>query len=101
MVGEVDELEEDVGWTISCVASVIHVEEWELEEELVDKPGTTIGNEVLCVALYPNTVFNEDVVFDHWSIRKSIRVHRKAFRAMTAGVFLRTFNVKNISISLT
>ena len=34
MVGEVDELEEDV---------VMDVEEGNLEEELVDKPGTTIG----------------------------------------------------------
>ena len=28
-----------------------------LEEELVDKPG--VRNEVLRIALYPNTVFNE------------------------------------------
>ena len=38
MVGEVDELEEDVG----C-QGVMDVEEGKLEEELVDKPGTTIG----------------------------------------------------------
>ena len=43
VVGEVDELEEDVGWSISCLKGVIHVEEGKLEEELVDKPGTTIG----------------------------------------------------------
>ena len=43
MVGEVDELEEDVGWSISCLEGVIDVEEGELEEELADKPGTTIG----------------------------------------------------------
>ena len=36
---EVDELEEDVGWLHSC----LEVEGWELEEELADKPGTTIG----------------------------------------------------------
>ena len=35
------------------------VEEGKLEEELVDKPGTHDRNEVLRVALYPNTVFNE------------------------------------------
>ena len=59
-------------------------------------------NEVLCVALYPNTVFNEMCFFDRWSIHKSIRVHRKAFRAIkTAGVSSRTFIVKNISNSLT
>ena len=34
------------------------VEEGKLEEQLDDKPGTTIGTK-FCVALYPNTVFNE------------------------------------------
>ena len=43
MDGEVDELEEDVGWSISCLEGVMDVEEGKLEEELVDKPGTTIG----------------------------------------------------------
>ena len=43
MVGEVDELEEDVGRSISCLEGVVDVEEGKLEEELVDKPGTTIG----------------------------------------------------------
>ena len=43
VVGEVDELEEDVGSSISCLEGVIDVEECELEEELDDKPGTTIG----------------------------------------------------------
>ena len=43
MVGEGDELEEDVGWSISCLEGVMDVEESKLEEELVDKPGTTIG----------------------------------------------------------
>ena len=31
VVGEVDVLEEDVGWSISCLEGVIDVEEWELE----------------------------------------------------------------------
>ena len=35
------------------------VEEGKLEEELVDKPGTTIGTKFSNVALSPNTVFNE------------------------------------------
>ena len=43
MGGEVDELEEDVGWSISCLEGVMDVEEGKLEEELVDKTGTTIG----------------------------------------------------------
>ena len=40
---EVDELEEDVGRSMSCFEGVIDVEEGKLEEELADKPGTTIG----------------------------------------------------------
>ena len=40
---EVDELEEDVGWSISCLKGVKDVEDGMLEEELIDKPGTTIG----------------------------------------------------------
>ena len=48
MVGEVDELEEDAGSSISCLENVmdaaeIKLEEIKLEEELVDKPRTTIG----------------------------------------------------------
>ena len=43
MVGEVDELEEDVGWSISSLEGVMDVEEGKFEEELVDKPRTTIG----------------------------------------------------------
>ena len=42
MVGEVDALEEDVE-SISCLEGVMDVEEGKLEDELVDKPGTTIG----------------------------------------------------------
>ena len=58
MDGEIDELEEDVGWSISCLEGVMDAEEGKLEEEVVDKPRTTIGTK-FCVALYPNTVFNE------------------------------------------
>ena len=43
MVGEVDELEEDLAWSISSLEGVMDVEESKLEEELVDKPGITIG----------------------------------------------------------
>ena len=43
-----------------------------------------------------------DVVFDHWSIRRNTRFHRKSFPSDgTAGVFSRTFIVKNISNSFT
>ena len=57
VVGDVDELEEDVGWSFSCLEGVIDVEEWELEEELADKPATTIGTKFSVIALYSNTVF--------------------------------------------
>ena len=63
MVGDVDELEEDVGWSISCLDGVMDVEEGKLEEELVEKNRNHDRNEVLCVALYPNTFFYWDVVF--------------------------------------
>ena len=46
MVGEVDELEEDVGLSISCLEGVMDVEGSNLEEELVDKPGTMIGTKL-------------------------------------------------------
>ena len=42
-VGDEDELEEDVEQCLSCLEGVIDVEEGKLEEELVDKPGDTIG----------------------------------------------------------
>ena len=54
-VGEEDEDEEDE-W-LSCFIGVLEVDE-DAEEELV-KPGTHDRNEVLRIALYPNTVFNE------------------------------------------
>ena len=56
MGGELDELEEDLGWSISCLEDVTDIEEGKLEEELVKKPETTKGTEVLRVALYPNPV---------------------------------------------
>ena len=43
LVGEVDELEEHVEQCLSCLENVLEVDWKEPEEELVDKPGTTIG----------------------------------------------------------
>ena len=44
LVGEEDELEEDVEQCLSCLEGVMDVEEGKLEEEeLVDKPKTTTG----------------------------------------------------------
>ena len=55
-VGEEDELEEDDEQWLPCLAGVLEVDESDPEDEL-DKPGTTVGNEVLRVARYPNPVF--------------------------------------------
>ena len=52
-----------------------------LEEELSDKPGNHDWYEVFSITLYLNTIFWWDVVFDRWSTRMSVRVHRKAFLA--------------------
>ena len=40
---EVDGLEEHLECSISCLKGVMGVEAEKLEEELADKPGTTIG----------------------------------------------------------
>ena len=45
--------------------------------------------------------FEWEVVFDHWSIRRNTRFHRKAPSDNTAGVLSWTFIVKNIFNSLT
>ena len=100
VVGEVDELEEDVGWSISCLEGVMDVEEGKLEEELVDKPGTTIGTKfsVLQIIRIPSLMR----FLDHWSIRKEYPFSSQSFPSdKTAGVFSRTFRVKNVSNSLT
>ena len=80
VVGEVDELEEDVGLLFFCLEGVFDVEEWELDEELADKPGTTIGTKfsVLHCSRIP---FLMMCFFDRWSTSKNIRFHRKTFRA--------------------
>ena len=48
MVGEVDELEEDVGWSISCLEGVMDVEEGKLEGGVVDKLGTIMATCFTC-----------------------------------------------------
>ena len=95
MDGEVDELVEDVGWSISCLEGVMCVEEGKLEEELVDKPRTTIGTKfsVLHCIRIP---FSMRCGFDHWSIHRSIRVHRKAFPAIELLAYPRGLSVSRI-----
>ena len=56
------------------------VEEGKLEEELVDKPGTTIGTKFSVLHCIRIPFFLREVVFDRSSTRMSIRVHRKDCR---------------------
>ena len=58
-LGDKDELEEDDEEWLSCLESVLDVDESDPEDEFVDKPGTTIGTKFLRVAWNPNPVFNE------------------------------------------
>ena len=51
-------------------------------------------NEVLRVTLYPNPVFEWDVVFDRWSTHKNIRFHRKAFRVIDCWRILEDFHCR-------
>ena len=64
VVGEEDGLEEDVE-RISCFESIIVVERSELEEELVEKPRTTIGTK-FSVSHCIRIPFWWDVVFGRW-----------------------------------
>ena len=96
MVGEVDELEEDVGRSISCLEG-----EGKLEEEPVDKPGTTIGTKVSvlhCIRI----PFSMRCGF--WPLIHSYEYpcSSQSFPSgKTAGESSRTFIVKNITNSLT
>ena len=86
IVGDEDELEEDVEQWLSCLESVCEV--W-----LIRSWGRTRWqawnhdrDEVLRFALYPNLVFNEMCFFDHWSIHKNIRFSSQSFPSgSTAG----------------
>ena len=101
VVGEVDELEEDVGWLRTCLEGVIDVEEWELDEELHDKPGTTIGTKfsvLHCIRIPFLMRRGFSPLIHSWEypfLSESFPSEK------TAGVFSRTSKVKNISNSLT
>ena len=64
IVGEVDELEEDVGWSISFLERVMDVEEGKLEEELVDKPGTIMA---ICFTVIDGVRLLVEEVHDNFS----------------------------------
>ena len=100
-VGEEDEDEEDDKEWLSCFKGVMDVEGWELEEELVDKPGTTIGTKfsvlhcfripfLMRCGFWP-LIYSWEYPFSSQSF-PSVK---------TAGVSSKTFIVKNISNSLT
>ena len=92
VVGEVDE--EDVGWSISCLEGVIDVEEGKLEEELDDKPGTTIGTKFSVLHCIRVRFFNEMWFFTVDPLER-ISVNFPSDNAAVS----RTFTVKNISNS--
>ena len=93
VVGEIDELEEDVGWwSISCLDGVMDVKEESWRKSSTTSLEHQIGTKFSCYIVFQHR-FTWDVVFDSRSILKSIRVHRKAFRASkTAGVPSKTFS---------
>ena len=65
-------------------------------EDELDKPGTTIGTKFSVLQIIRIPVFNE------MCFRRNTRFHSKSFPSdNTAGVFSRTFIVKNRSNSLT
>ena len=79
---------------------VIEVEGWELEE-LVEKPGTTIGTKfsVLQIIRIPSLMRCCFLTIDPFV--RNTRFHRKAFRATILLACSRGLSVKNISNSLT
>ena len=99
-VGDEDEVEEEVEQWLSCFKSVLEVDESDPEDEF-DKPGTTIGTKfsvfqgiripfLMRCGFWP-VVHSWEYPFSSQSIPSDT----------TAGVFSRTFIVKNISNSLT
>ena len=94
---EGEDEEDEIEW-LSCFMDVREVDE-DAEEELV-KPGTTIGTKfsVLQIIRIP---FPWDVVFDHWSIRRNTRFHRKTFQSTILLACFRILPVKNIPNSFT
>ena len=58
---------------------------------------STIGTKLSGLhSLYPNTVFKWDVVFDRWSTRMSIHIHRKAFLAIRLLAYPRGLSLSRI-----
>ena len=102
VVGEVDELEEDVGMITLLflkVSLMLKNENW--RKHLLTSLEPRLERSSPCYIVFRNR-FEWDVVFDRWSIDMNVRFHRKAFRGTTLlAVFSRTFIVKNMSNSLT
>ena len=99
---EIDDLEEDVGWSICCLEGVMDVEEGKLEEELADKPRTTIGKKFSVLHCIRIPFLFKRCGF--WPLIHSYEypcLSQSFPNDKTAGVSLRTFIVKNKSNSLT
>ena len=95
MGGEVDELEEDVGWSISCLEGVMMLKKASLRKNSLinEEPRSERSSPYCTVSEY---LFYWDVVFDRWSTRMSIRVHRKAFQATILLTYPRGLSLSRI-----
>ena len=71
------------------------VEEGKLEEEPVDKPGTTIGTKFFVLHCF-RIPFLMIRSFDRSSPRMSIRVHRKAFQVIKLLAYPRGLSLSKI-----
>ena len=92
---EVDELEEDVGDQSPAlkVSWKLKREHWRKTSLANQEPPSERSSLCYTVSEYR---FWWDVVFDHWSIHKNIRVHRKAFRAIKLLAYPRGLSLSRI-----
>ena len=80
----------------SCFEGVMDVEEGKLKEELVDKPGTTIGTKFSVLQCIRIPFLMRLWFLDRWSTHKSIRVHRKPFPAIKLLAYPRRVSLSRI-----
>ena len=83
---------------INFLPCVMDVEEGKLEEEVDDKPGTTIGTKFSVLQLCPDPVFSEMCFLTvDPLVRLSVFIAKSFLSDKIAGVFSRTVKVKNTS----
>ena len=99
-VGDEVELEEDVEQWLSCLERVLEVDWSEPEDELADKPGTTIRTKFSVLHCVWIPFF---VKCGFWPLihSKNTRFHRKGFRAIILLACFEDFHSQEFSNSLT